>query len=136
MITTTAISETIKKQRIVDLCNDWAYALRSKYEDSIVGFYDEKAVLIGTFAKSIVNEREHIRNYFNHLIKKEQLDVTFNNDFNIRFYGDIAINSGTYVFSWVENNQKIQIPARFTFICKNYYGSWQIIEHHSSMVPR
>jgi hypothetical protein len=132
----TTLTEDIKKTQIVSACNDWAYALRSKYIDSIIRLYNDKAVLIGTFATSIVNEKEFIKNYFEHLMKKEELDVKFNNDFIIRFYGDIAINSGTYTFSWIENNKKIEIVARFTFAYKNSYGSWEIIEHHSSVVPK
>jgi hypothetical protein len=132
----TTTTDNIKKQRIIDACDEWASALRSKYVDSIVRLYNDNVVLIGTFATSIVNEKEYIKNYFMHLMKKEKLDVAFNNDFNIRFYGDIVINSGTYIFSWVENNNKIVVPARFTFVYKYSYGNWEIIEHHSSMIPK
>ena len=53
-----------------------------------------------------------------------------------RIYGDIAINSGFYTFTYIDDQEKlVLVPARFTFVYRRVNAKWLIIEHHSSVVP-
>ena len=51
---------------------------------------------------------------------------------NVRAFGEIAINSGLYTFTF---NDKSVVRARFTFVYRRRFENWMIVEHHSSAMP-
>ena len=53
----------------------------------------------------------------------------------IRVYGNAAINSGYYTFSWIKDGETKSLPARYTFTYVNDGGRWLIVDHHSSALP-
>ena len=123
-----------KEQEIINLSVEWAQAIRSGYVESVMRLYDDKAVLWGTLSQEMRADRESIRRYFTKFEDHEGLNVEFTRSL-IRIFGDIAINSGNYTFSWREQGRQISVPARFSFIYHYEYGSWLIIDHHSSILP-
>jgi len=50
-------------------------------------------------------------------------------------YGDMAINTGSYTFSQVDDGKEVLRPARFSFVYRKTGGKWLIVDHHSSAVP-
>lgn len=50
----------------------------------------------------------------------------------MRVFGDLAINSGLYTFTFADGST---VAARFTFVYRRSGDRWQIIEHHSSRMP-
>jgi hypothetical protein len=50
----------------------------------------------------------------------------------VRVFGQIAINSGIYTFSF---NDGASVQARYTFVYRWNGERWMIIEHHSSQMP-
>ncbi len=60
--------------------------------------------------------------------------VTFKDPF-IRVYGSTAINTGYYTFSWVNEGQSKNLPARYSFTYVKRDGRWMIVDQHSSAVP-
>ena len=58
------------------------------------------------------------------------------NTATVRVYGDTAINSGYYTFSYEKDGQPTQLPARYSFALVKRDGKWLIVDHHSSTMPK
>jgi len=118
---------------ISDQFDKWNKALLTEDPDQIVACYAEDAILLPTVSAQVRHNHEEIRDYFVHFLTKKpegRIDEQ-----NIRIFNDIAINSGCYTFSVTENNQQLDVAARFTFVYRKNAQGWQIIEHHSSVLP-
>lgn len=115
--------------------NDWGKALNGGNLLNIINHYDYDALLWGTFAKDLSNGHIPIKKYFEHLLELKQLKVHFFDDYEIRQYNDVFIQSGSYEFSYSKKNDVINVPARYSFVCKKDRNSWYILEHHSSVLP-
>jgi hypothetical protein len=111
----------------------WAEALSSGDENNVTALYHKDAVLWGTLSPVIRNTPALIREYFVKFATLDRIKVDFS-DPVVRQYGNVAINTGYYVFSWYEEGKKVVVPARYTFSYVNE-GGWKIIDHHSSVVP-
>lgn len=114
--------------------HDWAHGINSHNVSSVVGTYDAQGLLWGTFAKDLRAGHFHIRRYFEHLFELDNVRVTFESG-ETRRYRDIFIRSGSYRFSYIKNGQTVQVPARYSFVCKKEPTGWYIVEHHSSEFP-
>ena len=58
-------------------------------------------------------------------------------DPNIRVYGgDTAVNTGYYTFSYEKDGATKSLPARYSFTLVKRDGEWQIVDHHSSAMPK
>lgn len=120
-------------QEIAALFDKWNAALLSENPDNVVACYAEDAILLPTVSAKVRHNHAEIRDYFVHFLAKKpngRIDEQ-----NIRVFGDIAINSGCYTFEVGENNQRINVSARYTFVYRKDTKGWQIIEHHSSVLP-
>jgi hypothetical protein len=53
----------------------------------------------------------------------------------IRVYGDTAVNSGTYTWSFTRDGVPRSLPARYSFTYVRQAGRWMIVDHHSSVLP-
>ena len=62
------------------------------------------------------------------------LKVTFGEQL-IRVYGDTAVNTGYYTFSYVKDGEAKTLPARYSFTFVKDGGNWMIVDHHSSAMP-
>ena len=60
--------------------------------------------------------------------------VKFNNQV-IRVYGDTAVNTGSYTFSFEKDGDKKSLPARYSFTYFKDGDNWTIVDHHSSTMP-
>jgi len=122
------------KKDLNDFINDWADGVNHHNILSVVGTYDANGLLWGTFAKDLRIGHFHIKRYFEHLFELENVKVHFESG-EIRQYKDIFIKSGAYVFSHLKNGERMNIPARYSFVCKKEKTGWYILEHHSSEFP-
>jgi hypothetical protein len=50
----------------------------------------------------------------------------------IRVYGNAAINTGYYTFSYVKDGETKSLPARYGFTYIKNGERWLIVDHHSS----
>lgn len=123
------------KKSLSVFVNDWGKALNGGNLLNIINHYDYDALLWGTFAKDLSNGHIPIKKYFEHLLELKQLKVHFFDDYEIRQYNDVFIQSGSYEFSYSKKNDVINVPARYSFVCKKDRNSWYILEHHSSVLP-
>ncbi len=112
----------------------WKEALESGNPDNVANLYADDGILWGTLSPVIRKETNAIREYFVKFATLENIQVNFKNE-EIRIYGNFAINTGYYNFSWIENNKTIDIPSRYTFVYKFQDGKWLILDHHSSVIP-
>jgi hypothetical protein len=53
----------------------------------------------------------------------------------IRVYGDTAVNTGYYTFSFVKDGETKSLPARYSFTYVKSGERWLIVDHHSSAMP-
>lgn len=103
----------------------------------ILSLYAEDGVLWGTISSTIRDERAEIEDYFVNACKKlPKLTVEFKDPLIRVFGGNTAVNSGYYTFSYEKDGQPAQLPARYSFTLVKRDGSWLIVDHHSSGMPK
>lgn len=115
------------------ITQQWASALSSNNPQEVANIYEPGAILYATFQNQL-DTPDGIKGYFAKLMKHNDLAVKFTSK-NIRMFGETALNSGLYTFSYMEKGKLIQIPARFTLVFTHSKEGWKIVEHHSSVLP-
>jgi uncharacterized protein (TIGR02246 family) len=104
--------------------------------NKIANLYAKDGVLWGTLSPAIRSDAAGIQGYFKDAcVKLPKLTVDFK-DHLVRVYGNTAVDSGTYVFSFEKEGAKTELPARYTFVLVKNGGQWQIVDHHSSAMPK
>ncbi|MBU2650518.1 MAG: DUF4440 domain-containing protein [Bacteroidetes bacterium] len=112
----------------------WKAALESGNADAVTSLYHESAVLWGTLSRERRDETGSILEYFVGFAAKEGIKVEFTDEL-LRDFGEVAINTGQYIFSWKENGKTIHVPARYSFVFMKDAKCWVILDHHSSLFP-
>lgn len=115
--------------------NAWADAMASGKTENVLKLYEEDAVLLATFAKKPITTQEERKKYFDGLLKKKDLKVTYNEIF-ADIEGDMLTANGLYTFSYKEGGKTVKVPARFTFVFEKENDAYEIEAHHSSLVPK
>jgi len=119
--------------------NQWGeYLAKGTSEDpgEILTLYAEDAVLWGTISTERRDDPTAIRDYFVNAYKAlPNLTVTFEDPY-IRVYGDAAVNTGSYTFSYEKDGATQTLPARYSFTLIKRDGDWRIVDHHSSAMPQ
>jgi uncharacterized protein (TIGR02246 family) len=123
------------KAEVESAAQSWVTALNACAVDRILALYDREAVLWPTTSREIANSPERIRQYFERVCSSPTRPQGALNDQNVRIYGDIALNSGTYTFNVTREGKPVAIPARFSFAYRRSGGQWLIVDHHSSGMP-
>jgi uncharacterized protein (TIGR02246 family) len=118
------------KDQVASATAAWAAAFNGKDPARIAALYDADAVFWGTGAKTIATTPTAVAEYFKEQAKFPNLRAVLG-EAHIRIFGDMAINTGNYTFTF----PKGEIPARYTFVFTYRQGKWLIVEHHSSRVP-
>lgn len=114
---------------------DWRKAMSSGSAENVVMLYSPKAVLLATFEAEPLVGHDLLLPYFKKLTALPKLSVKPQKSL-IRIFGDVAINSGTYEFSYEKDGKTVTVPARFSFTYKLDGDKWKIIDHHSSILPQ
>jgi hypothetical protein len=92
-------------------------------------------VLWGTLSPKLRADRAALRDYFMTAFKVlPGLKVDFGDQL-IRVYGDTAVNSGYYTFSYIKDGETTIFPARYSFTYVKNGDHWLIVDHHSSAMP-
>lgn len=114
----------------------WAAALGEDQPDKVLQLYSDDAVLWGTLSPTVRADRSALRDYFVTAFRVlPGLKVAFGDQL-IRVYGNTAINTGYYTFTYVKDGETKVFPARYSFTYINNNGSWLIVDHHSSAMPQ
>jgi len=113
----------------------WAQALGEDDPEKVLPLYSSEAVLWGTISPKLRSDPTALRDYFVSAFKAlPGLKVTFGDQL-IRVYGNTAVNTGYYTFSYVQNGGSKIFPARYGFTYVKNGDRWMIVDHHSSAMP-
>lgn len=134
MVYRSVVRSATDKKDLDAFIRDWANGVNTRNLLTVVGTYDVGGLLWGTFAKDLRSGHFDIKRYFAHLFELEGLSVRFDSG-ETRQYRDIFIRSGSYTFSYRKKGALVQVPARYSFVCKRERTGWYIVEHHSSEFP-
>ncbi len=123
------------KEEVAAATAKWAEVFVDDNPDPILSLYDKEGVLWGTLSPTRRDTPEALRDYFEKAFKAlPGHKVTFGDQY-IRVYGDTAINTGYYTFSFVKDGETKTLPARYSFTYVKRADGWKIVDHHSSKVP-
>lgn len=123
------------KDEVAAAAGKWAEIFVDDNPDRLLALYASDAVLWGTLSPTIRQGQTLLREYFVAAFKALPGHKVFFGDQLIRVYGDTAINSGSYTFSYVKDGETKTIPARYSFVYVKGDKGWLIVDHHSSAVP-
>ena len=115
---------------IASLFEEWNTALQTGEPKNVTALYESNAILLPTISNQVRHNHEEIEDYFIHFLAKGPKGII--NESNIRTFGNIAINSGIYTFTFSVGNS---VQARFTYVYRWNGQRWLIVEHHSSALP-
>ena len=115
---------------IKSLFKHWNDAIQTGKPKDVVALYDTNAILLPTISNKIRKTHTEIEDYFEAFLAKGPKGSI--NESNVRIFGDIAINSGIYTFTFANGTL---VQARFTFVYRFNGQGYKIVEHHSSGMP-
>ena len=115
---------------ITTLFGTWNSALQTGDPKQVAALYAADAILLPTVSNQVRHNHEEIEDYFVHFLAKGPSGKI--DEANIRIFGDLAINSGVYTFTFADG---AVVTARFTYVYRQDEDGWKIIEHHSSAMP-
>ena len=129
-----AEKEPKEVQEVKEALNIWLGAVSSGTPDAVMTLYADNAVLLPTLSGKICNDPAKRLEYFKVFTAKDSLKGTID-DLHTRVFGDMAINSGHYTFTFKDGGKEVAAAARFSFTYKKSPLGWMIVDHHSSLVP-
>ena len=116
----------MSEKNIAQLFDRWNKALGTKNPQEVLKCYHDQSVLLPTLSNEVCDNAEKKCAYFEKFCAKGPvgtIDIS-----HIRLYGEVAIHSGIYTFTFEDGSAA---TARFTFVYQNDL----IVEHHSSLLP-
>ena len=123
------------KEDVAAAAVKWAQVFVDDNPDPIMELYAKDGVLWGTLSPIRRDTPAALREYFVNAFKAlPGHKVTFGDQY-IRVYGNTAINTGYYTFSFMRDDQPASLPARYSFTYVKSGDQWLIVDHHSSAVP-
>lgn len=120
--------------KIMVIMQTWEHAFCEGSSESLLSLYAEDAVFCGALSPLRRDTPTSIRDYFEDVFTLMAHKVTFDDPL-IRVYGDTAVNTGYYTFSWIREGKVEMIPARYSITYVKRYQRWLIVDHHSSVIP-
>ena len=115
---------------ILALFDQWNSALQTGEPKNVAALYETNGILLPTVSNQVRHNHAEIEDYFVHFLAKGPQGKI--DEANVRTFGDVAINSGVYTFTFKDG---AVVQARYTFVYRWNGQEWKIIEHHSSAMP-
>ena len=123
------------KEDVAATTEKWGTVFAENNPDAIMTLYANDAVLWGTLSPTLRSDPAAVKAYFVGAFKAlPKATVSFGEQL-IRVYGDTAINTGYYTFSYTKDGETRSIPARYSFVYVKNGNEWKIEDHHSSAMP-
>jgi uncharacterized protein (TIGR02246 family) len=113
----------------------WIDAFNRKSSRDIVALYAPDAVFFGTSSPVLRDRPELVADYFKGLATLGDSVISVG-DHRVQVFGRVAINTGFYTRTSVQDGKQVQNPARFSFVYEKRGGQWLIVNHHSSAFPQ
>ncbi|MDJ0782634.1 MAG: SgcJ/EcaC family oxidoreductase [Desulfosarcinaceae bacterium] len=120
----------MREKEILALFDEWNGALQTGDPQTVAALYESNGILLPTVSNQVRHNPEEVADYFVHFCAKGPNGKI--DEANVRIFGDLAINSGVYTFSFADGSS---VQARFTFVYRWNGQRWKIVEHHSSKMP-
>ena len=120
----------MSNSEIMALFDEWNSALQTRDPKQVAALYETNGILLPTVSNKVRHNPAEIEDYFVHFCAKGPQGKI--DEANIRTFGDIAINSGIYTFTFEDGSA---VQARYTYVYRWNGQRWMIIEHHSSKMP-
>jgi uncharacterized protein (TIGR02246 family) len=114
---------------------NWANVFDDNNPDAILPLYAKDAVLWGTLSPTLRSDPVAIKAYFAGAFSALSKATVKFGDQLIRIYGNTAVNTGYYTFSYVKDGETKSLPARYSLTFVKDADQWLIVDHHSSAVP-
>src|SRR5215472_7545361 len=115
--------------------HEWTEALGNGHDETAVtALYEEDATLLATLDPKPLETPAEIAGYFHKLTQNPELKATVQSE-KIDLFGDAAVASGLYTFSYRKDGRLVELPARYTFVYRKTPHGWAIVRHHSSALP-
>ena len=113
----------------------WATVFAENNPDTIMALYSKDAVLWGTLSPTVRSDPAALKAYFVGAFQALPKATVKFGDQLIRVYGDTAVNTGYYTFSYTKDAETKSIPARYSLTFIKEGNDCKIVDHHSSTVP-
>lgn len=113
----------------------WALTFNGGDPEAIASLYLEDGVLWGTVATELLTGRQAICDYFARACVPGALPRVQIEQQHVRLIGEIAVNSGAYLFHVTEQGRERPLSARFSMVWRKTPQGWRLIDHHSSARP-
>src|SRR5262245_24607957 len=113
----------------------WATVFADNNPDTMIAFYAKDGVLWGTLSPTVRSDPAAVKAYFVGAFQALPKATVKFGDQLIRVYGDTAVNTGYYTFSYTKDGETKSIPARYSFTYVKDGNDWKIVDHHSSAMP-
>ncbi len=120
----------MSEKQIIALFDEWNAALKSGDPKQVAALYETNGILLPTVSNKVRHNRAEVEDYFVQFLAKGPQGTI--DEANVRTFGECAINSGVYTFSF---NDGSTVQARYTFVYRWNGQRWLIVEHHSSKMP-
>ena len=115
---------------MIDMLQTWIEKIRSNDANQVADLYHKKGLLLGTFSTTERSGQSLILDYFNNLLRSQQVDVEI---ITKHEYKSESIATASGLYNFILNDQKIE--ARFSFVFLKTKTKWKILSHHSSILP-
>jgi uncharacterized protein (TIGR02246 family) len=113
----------------------WTTVFAENNPDTIMALYAKDGVLWGTLSPTVRSDPAALKAYFVGAFQALPKATVKFGDQLIRVYGNTAVNTGYYTFSYTKDGETKSIPARYSFTYVKDGNDWKIVDHHSSTVP-
>jgi hypothetical protein len=113
----------------------WGTIFADNNPDTIMALYAKDAVLWGTLSPTVRSDPAALKAYFVAAFQALPKATVKFGDQLIRVYGDTAVNTGYYTFSYTKDGETKSIPARYSFTYVKDGNDCKIVDHHSSAMP-
>jgi uncharacterized protein (TIGR02246 family) len=113
----------------------WTAVFAENNPDTITPLYAKDGVLWGTLSPTVRSDPAAVKAYFVAAFQALPKATVKFGDQLIRVYGDTAVNTGYYTFSYTKDGETKSIPARYSFTYVKDGNDCKIVDHHSSSLP-
>ena len=114
---------------MINILQTWIENIKSNDANKVTNLYHKKGLLLGTFSNIERRGQNLILDYFNNLLKS-QVDVEI---ITKHEYKSESIATASGLYNFILNDKKIE--ARFSFVFLKTGEKWEILSHHSSVLP-
>jgi hypothetical protein len=123
------------RESVAAAVEKWTTVFAENNPDTIMGLYSKDAVLWGTLSPTVRSDPAGLKAYFVAAFQALPKATVKFGDQLIRVYGDTAVNTGYYTFSYTKDGETKSIPARYSFTYVRDGNDCRIVDHHSSATP-